>query len=176
MSPFRFSPIKSEIELRQALEYLHAACFALAKKACGRYLPIAGNIGVFCHYDDEFSFLTDLRERLTDSADNWNQKYYRLLKPLAIPAQGDLPAATYTYLYIRRPDPQAPEVGDIDFVATPAEHRKLKELAEAGEKADGVGLLYRPDLDMIRLSQPGIDALPYITTKTILESMGKSWV
>ncbi|MFA5155050.1 MAG: hypothetical protein WC453_01305 [Patescibacteria group bacterium] len=171
MSDFRFSPIKSEAELRKAIEYTHIACFQLCQLALGRYLPVAGNIGIFCHDDDEFIFLTALREKLTDRNDNWNQKYFRLHESITIPARGDLPETTYTYLYIRRPDPKSPQIGDVDFVIDSEEHRRLQSLAELGERMNGIDLLYRPDLDMIRLSRPDIDALPYLTTKTMAENV-----
>jgi hypothetical protein len=81
MKLYRFSPIESEEMLREAIEHIHVASFNLCQKSFGENLMVAGNIGIFCHYDDEYSFLTTLREKLTQDSDNWNQKYYKLHNP-----------------------------------------------------------------------------------------------
>ena len=161
---FRFSPIKSKEELLAAIQYLHIECAKLCKQAFGRYLPVAGNIGVFSHFDDEFRFLTGVRQELTDVKGNWNAKYYRLHEPIMIEANGGIPQATYTYLYTRRPDADKPEVGDIDFVIATEEFSTLKAAAsQADSEINGVQVSYRPDLNMVCLSHPDSDVLPYIT-------------
>ena len=124
MRPYRFSPIKSKEELYEAIKHTHFACFELCRMAFGKYLPISGNIGIFCHYDNEYTFLTKLREELTKSSDNWNQKYFRLHEPIVVPSKDAVPKTVYTYLYIRRPDQTHPEVGDVDFVMKREEHQK----------------------------------------------------
>jgi hypothetical protein len=164
MKLYRFSPIKNKEQLMEAITYTHFACFELCKKVFGVYLPASGNIGIFCHYDDEYEFLTKLREELTDRNDNWNQKYFRLHKPITIPQKNDIPETTYTYLYIRKPDKEKPEVGDVDVVLKKEKFSKLKDTSVSGNKINDVDILYRPDLDMLRLSNPDSDVLPYITT------------
>ncbi len=62
MKLYRFSPIKNQAKLEEAIQHIHFACFQLCKQALGRYLPVAGNVGVFCHYDDEYAYLTELRK------------------------------------------------------------------------------------------------------------------
>lgn len=168
---FRFSPIKSKEELLKAIEYTHFTCFELCKKVFGKYLPVSGNIGIFSHFDNEFIFLTKLREELTDKEDNWNQKYFCLYKPIRFPAKGDTPEATYTYLYTRRPDPEKAQVGDVDLVIEKDRFIELKSQSLEGKEVNGVELFYRPDLDMIRLSRPDVDVLPYATTKYMYENV-----
>lgn len=170
MKPYTFSPIENKEELFEAIHYTHLKCFELCKKNFGRYLPAAGNIGIFCHYDDEYAFLTKLREELTDKSDNWNQKYYRLHAPIEISAQGEVPGAVYTYLYIRKPD-QHSEVGDADFVLNDKEYYELKNALQQGAKMQGVKILDRPDLDLIQLFDPQSDVLAFIGTKNIDESV-----
>jgi len=170
MKPFRFSPIKSQSELAKAIEYIHFACFQLCHQALGKYLPVAGNVGVFCHYDDEYRFLTKLREELTEKSDNWNEKYYRLHEPISIPAQGDIRETKYTYLYIRRPD-QHTEVGDVDFVLNKKEYNELKGSLSQGTEIKGLKKLDRPDLDLIKVFDPDIDALSFIGTKDMVENV-----
>lgn len=162
---YRFSPIKNKEELLKVIEHLHVSCNKICKQAFGEYLPVAGNIGIFCHYEDEFVFLTKLREELTDRNDNWNQKYYKLLEPIKISQKNEIPEAIYTYLYIRRPDETKPQVGDIDFVMGKNLFDKLKKI----NKMNNVEVFYRPDLDMFRLSTRDTDVLPYITTTFMTE-------
>ena len=104
MMQFRFSPIKDKAQLFKAIEYIHFESYRLCKQNLGYFLPVAGNVGVFCHYEDEFDRLTKIRKELTDLNDNWNQKYFRLYKPIIISAKNGVPETTYTYLYIRKPD------------------------------------------------------------------------
>ncbi|MDD4900744.1 MAG: hypothetical protein PHS62_01360 [Patescibacteria group bacterium] len=171
MKSYRFSPIENKDQLLGVIKYTHSRCFELCKEIYGRYLPVAGNIGIFCHYEDEYKFLTKLRQELTEESDNWNKKYYRLYEPIIIPAQGDLPGATYTYFYVRKPD-QHKEAGDIDFVLNTSEFDKLKKFLLGGEQKKGVEIFDRPGLDLIRLSDPSIDVLAFIGTKNMAENVG----
>jgi len=155
--------IESEEQLLETIQHIHFTCFELCKKALGKHLPVAGNVGVFCHHQDEFEFLTKIRENLTDEKDNWNKKYYRLHAPIIIPKNGEAPEATYTHLYIRKPDNERSEAGDIDFVLKGEEFKKVINLAVSGQKINEVEISYRSDLNMVWLSSSGSDALPFIT-------------
>jgi len=173
MKLYRLSPIKSEEQLLEAIKHIHFACFELCKKVFGKYLPVAGNMGLFCHYDDEYKFLTKLREELTQQSDNFNQKYFRLRNPIIIPTHEDVPETIYTYLYIRRPDQYRAQVGDIDFVLDDEKYTELKKSLQNGSQIiNGTKIFDRPNLDMIELSDPDIDALGYIGTNTMAEKIG----
>ncbi len=165
MQLYRFSPIQSSEELFKAIEYIHFACFALCKQSFGRYLPIAGNVGVFCHYDDEFELLINIRIKLTKPSNNPNQKYFELYKPIIIKAKGDVPKTIYTHLYIRKPDPYRYHVGDIDFYLEQDKYNTLKKNLLLGKKLEGARVFERVDLDMIELYNPDIDVLAYVSTK-----------
>ncbi len=171
MKLYRFSPIETKEQLLEAIKHTHFACFLLCKKVFSKYLLVAGNIGVFCHYDDEYKFLTKLREELTEISDNLNQKYFRLHTPIIVPAKDDVPETTYTYLYIRRPDQYRAQAGDVDFVADNEKYIELKESLLKGAKINGAKVFDRPDLDMIELSDPDIDALAYVSTKAMTEKV-----
>jgi|SRR3989344_1735099 len=163
MRPFRFSPIKNEKELLKAITYVHFSCLKLCKQILGKYLPNAGNIGIFCHYEDEYKYLTKVREKLTILSDSiYNNKYYRLHKPIVIPAKGDIPETIYTYLYIRRPDITHPDVGDVDFYLEPRQYKKLKDSIIMGKKITGAVIFDRPDLDFIKLFNPKIDVSSFV--------------
>lgn len=133
-------------------------------------MPVAGNIGIFCHYEDEYKLLTKLREELTEESDNWNNKYYRLHEPILINGAGDIPDTIYTYLYIRQPD-QHEEVGDVDFVLNETEYNELKKSLSGGKEIKGAKIFGRPDLDLIRLSDSDIDTLSFIGMKNMAENV-----
>ncbi len=170
MKDYRFSPIKSIEELHEAIEYVHAKCFELCKNNFGSYLPVAGNIGIFCHFEDEYESLTRLREGLADESDNWNQKYYRLHEPITVQAKDDIPGATYTYLYIRKPDEHC-EVGDIDFVLDSKKYDKLKGDLSSSLSTKGMEILDRVDLDLIKLFDPCVDVLAFIGKRDMVENV-----
>ena len=143
MKLYRFSHIKSQKELMEAVNYLHQACHQLCFNTFGRYLPVSGNIGVFSHYEQEFEFLISVRDQLTRPDINYNQKYFQLKQPISIPAQHKIPAATYELLYIRQPDPYRAQVGDIDFVLPPAEHEAFKKTLETNKFRRGARIFHR---------------------------------
>lgn len=171
MKLYRFSPMKSLKELLEAVEYVHFACYELCNNAFGVYLPNAGNMGIFCHYQEEYEQLLELRKTLTESSDNPNQKYFRLLEPITFAAKGGVPETTYTYLYIRKPDPYRHHVGDVDFYLEKLEYDKLKADIVAGKDIPGARLFPRQDLDMVELYSPDIDALAYVSTNTMTEKV-----
>ncbi|MFA7286576.1 MAG: hypothetical protein WC052_02885 [Patescibacteria group bacterium] len=150
--------------------YTHFKCFELCKNNFGRYLSVAGNIGIFCHFENEYEFLTKLRKELTEESNNWNQKYYRLLEPIFIPTNGDIPETVYTYLYIRKPDEHT-EVGDVDFILGVEEFNELKNSLQSGKEMKGIRLFSRPDLDLIRLFDASTDVLAFIGKKNMAENI-----
>ena len=154
MKLYKFSPIKSKRVLFETIKHIHFQCYKLCKQSFGEYLPNAGNVGVFCHYDDEYQFLSKVRKRLTEASDNLNQKYFRLHKPFVIPTKEHVPETTYTYLYIRRPDPYRHHMGDVDFYLEPEKYKEIKQSVSAGKKMKGARVFERPD--MIELYDPGI--------------------
>lgn len=171
MKLYRFSPIKNQDELFEAIKHIHFDCYKLCKQSFGKYLPNAGNVGVFCHYDDEFENLVELRQQITKPSDNPEQKYFELLKPITIKAKEDVPETTYTHLYIRRPDPYRHHVGDIDFYMEPKEYKELKASLQEGKEVKGARIFPRNDLDMIELYDPDIDVLAYVSTSTMTEKV-----
>jgi len=171
MKLYRFSPIKSKEELLKAIRHTHFACYELCMQSFGKYYPNAGNIGIFCHYDDEFEFLKNLRKEMTEPSDNPDQKYFKLLEPIIIPAKNGVPKTTYTHLYIRRPDPYRAQVGDVDFYMEPEEYAKLKQSLLDGKVIKGARIFPRQDLDMIELVDPDIDACGYVSTNTMTQKV-----
>lgn len=171
MQLYRFSPIESKEGLQEAIKHTHFECFKLCKQSFGKYLPVAGNIGIFCHNENEYAFLTNLRKELTESSDNINQKYFRLHEPITIPAENDIPETIYTHLYIRKPDPYRAQVGDVDFVLDETKYTELKNSLLTGTLVKGARVFERPDLDMVELYDFGVDALGYVSPREMTEKV-----
>ena len=169
MKLYRFSPIENKEQLLQAAGHVHFSAHELCKNSFGKYLQNAGNLGIFCHYEDEYKKLIELRKEITEESDNFNQKYFRLHEPIIIPAKGDVPETTYTYLYIRQPDPYRHHVGDIDFYLSDEEYGELKQKFEMGNGPSGARLFNSPTLDMVELHNPDIDVLAYVSTHKMTE-------
>ncbi|MBU4380636.1 hypothetical protein L6255_03885 [Candidatus Parcubacteria bacterium] len=165
MKAYRFSPIKSKEELFEAINHIHFECNKLCKQSFGKYLPNAGNMGIFCHYDNEYEFLINIRKDLTEPSNSPNQKYFTLYEPVVIPAKNDVPETTYKYLYIRKPDPYRHHVGDLDFYLEPEKYKELKQSMIGGRMIKGARVFDRQDLDMIELYDPDVDVLGYVSTE-----------
>lgn len=165
MTFYRFSPIQNESELQVAIRYVTYQCYALCKKSFGHYFSPAGNLGIFCHDENEYERLTKIRRQLTDESDNILQKYYKLYTPIIVPAKNDIPQTVITYLYIRKPDDNHPQVGDLDFLLPKNEYDDLKKQLLEGKKFGFARIFPRGDLDMIEILDPKVDAAAYIRTK-----------
>jgi len=173
MKLYRFSPIQNRDELLEAIKYVHFACYELCNQSFGKYLPNAGNMGVFCHYDDEYARLVDVRNQIAKPSDDPNQKYFELYEPIVITAQDDVPETTYTHLYIRKPDIYRAQVGDVDFYLEQSEYDALKSDLANGKEISGARIFPRNDLDMIELYNPDVDALGYVSTNSMSQKVRK---
>jgi len=159
------------MQLQNLIQKIHEDCFVLCTQALGKYLPVAGNIGIFCQSENDFDIYTKIKEEITYPSDNPNQKYFELKIPIIIRSSGDVPEATYTHLYIRKPHINSPEAGDIDFVLPVSEYLQLKRRITNGEKIEGASIYDRPGWDNIEIRNPEIDALAYISTQEMAEKV-----
>lgn len=144
---------------------MHFATHELCVKSYGEYLPVRATMVIFCHYDSEYKYLCKLADSMTNQADSFNAKYYRLKEPITIDSEGDTPAATYNYLYIRKPDPWRAQVGDIDFVLRPENRYAQLKKTLVKKETQNMRIFPRDDLDLIELHDPDIDVLAYIASK-----------
>ncbi len=167
MRLYRFSPINTEEELVNVLTYIHFACHKLCKQTLGYHLSTIGNIGVFCHYEEEYDQLIKLRKQLTQESESIDSKYFRLHKPYVIRAEDSIPETTYTHLYIRKPDPYRHHVGDLDFFLEDEKYQPLKASIHSGRKITGARIFNRTDIDMLELYDPDVDTLAYVRTRQI---------
>ncbi len=165
MPTFPMSPILHEDQLHHALAHIHKACHTLCFQTLHTYLPVAGNIGIFSHSEEEYEALTTIQANLTDSLDAVYGKYYRLHSPISIQINGEIPSAIYTHLYIRKPDPNKPQIGDLDFYLESKAYAELKQYVLGGTVLGARILPNRPELDLIELYDPKLDALGYVGDK-----------
>ncbi len=173
MKLYRFSPIQSLDALLEAITHIHFASYRLCQQSFGRHLPNAGNMGVFCHYDDEYAQLVEVRKQLAKPSDDPNQKYFELYEPIVISARDDVPETIYTHIYIRKPDIYRAQVGDVDFYLEQAAYDELKRSLSDGEEMKGARIFPRNDLDMIELFDPDVDVLAYVSTNTMSQKARK---
>ena len=171
MKLYRFSPIKNKAQLLEVIKHIHFACFELCKQSFNKYLPVAGNVGVFCHYNDEYELLTKIGKELTEPSDNPNKKYFALHKPIVISSKDDVSETIYTNLYIRKPDPYRAQVGDIDFILEEPDYSELKQSLLNGKEIKGLRVFEGPDLDMVELYDPDNDALGYVSPRDMTEKV-----
>jgi hypothetical protein len=82
MQLYRYSPIQNLEILLKAGRHIHEECHKLCMNSFGRYLDNSGNLGIFCHYEDEYNLLIEIRKSLTEPSDNPNQKYFKLHNPI----------------------------------------------------------------------------------------------
>lgn len=150
---------------------MHTACHTLCYQTFGRYLPVSGNVGIFTHYEEEYDYLLSVRDNLVEPGINYKQKYFKLKNPITIDVQNDVPAATYSLLYIRQPDPYRAQVGDIDFVLSQPEHESFASALALDKFHSGARLFHRPEENMIELYNPDIDALAYILDSPLLSKI-----
>jgi hypothetical protein len=165
MKLYRFSPINSKEELKKAINHIHQKAYKLCKISFWEYLENSWNMWIFCHYDEEFTFLKKIREELTLPSNNLNQKYFELYNPIIIPKKGNIPETIYTHLYIRKPDPYRHHVWDIDFYLSPEKYEDIKKYLLEWNEIKNARVFDRQDLDMIELYNPDIDVLAYLSTE-----------
>lgn len=155
------------MEILDYIKPIHIDCHKLCILILNTYLPVAGNIGIFTHSEEEYKQLTEISKELTKPTNNPNQKYFELHKPITIGEENNTPEATYTHLYIRKPDytDYGKYKGDVDFILSTEEYEKLKLSVLKGDYANGATLYDRPGWDTVQLVSKEIASVAYISTK-----------
>ena len=152
---YRFSPIKNEQELYKAIKYVAEQTTALSKQITGQEYPIE-YLTIFSHFDDEFSNLRKIVERLGEIIDANNGYAVKLEKPI------QLKNNELHRVRIRKPDPERPQVGCNDFTVSDYEAFKQSYLQE---RPNNLRLIERPEYDMIEFFDPNFDVLAYVVSK-----------
>jgi len=151
---YRFSPIETKEKLIEAARYIVSQTSALAQKAVGISFPIT-SLTIFSHSQDEFENLIKIQNELGDFYNENNGPRVALREPI-IAAENRI-----TYLRIRKPDPERPQVGCNDF-DTDYESFKNQYLAA---HPNNLRLIKRPDYEMIEFFDPDFDVLAYVVSR-----------
>lgn len=157
----------------QRIVDIHKDGYDLCMKHIGQVLNNSGNMGIFCQNDTEYESFLNLSNALTFPSNNPMQKYYELRKPIIIPAYKNVPAISYNYLYIRKPDstPYGKFTGDIDFYLDSKEYDSMVSNVKAN-KIIGATLYEQAGVGtMIELASSDFKAVTYISTLDMCESI-----
>jgi hypothetical protein len=100
---------------------------------------------------------------------DYNGKYLTLKRPITFPERGDVPAATYEYLYVRHVDPYQSQVSDVDFVMSEEDFERYKSMLDIAEFSHGMRLFGRPEENMIELWLPDRDMLYYVAENRMVD-------
>ena len=152
---YRFSPIKIQDALLEAVQYVALKTTELGKSIVGVEYTI-GYLTIFTHYPDEFNELREIAAALGEIKDANNGFMISLEAPI------QLPNNELTKLRIRKPDPYRAHVGCNDFVIPQYEAFKNEFL---GAKPSNLRLIERPDYEMIEFFDPDFDVLAYVVNK-----------
>ncbi len=159
-SQYRFSPIKTEKTLFEAIEYTYEETSRLLQEfsiSSGQLESIT----IFSHYPDEYSYLSDLLAGLGKSGDG--SKYIHLKAPLKLSNGQEL-----GLLRVRQPDPYRYQVGCCDFTA---DFEKVKSLTQTFP--NNIRLIERPDVVLIEISHPDYDVLAYVEKPLLAKTDAK---
>ena len=154
MKLYRFSPIQTETQLRDAATYIAEQITALCHKIIGEKLPIT-YLTICAHYEHEYQQLLTLLPELGEVQTANNGVRVTLRRPIAFEQQ------TIVDLRIRKPDPYRMQVGCGDFAARDYHAFKQTQLAQ---HPDSLRIIQRPAYEMIEFFDPDFDVLAYVVS------------
>lgn len=155
MRLYRFSPIKDEKRLREAVVYVAEKTSELARKIIGKSLPIS-SLTIFAHYPDEFEKLSKIVKTLGNFFNENNGPRVALHDPIKVGKN------TITHLRIRKPDPYRMQVGCNDFDISDYDTFKNEYLSKY---PNHLRLIKREGYEMIEFFHPDFDVLAYAVSR-----------
>ena len=157
-------------QLYEKVRYIYRQCSLLVRESLGAVPPTAGNVAIFCQSEDEYVAFSEIAAQLVKPSDNPNQKYFQLIEPIVIDDTEELPGTTLSWLYIRKPSPDSPESGDVDYTMSETDYVQLKEQVNEG-KIKNASIYVRPGWDMVEFRNSAYDGLPYAGTLEMQEKV-----
>ncbi len=146
---YRFSPIESEDQFFEALEYIVSAADQLAQEVLGESLPI-NTVKVFAHYYDEYKYLLDLVSRMGNRSQLSSETSYY------VEIDKEISRQAIQYLGVRIVDPYRLHVGCADY-----EIQNYHDLKDAFLKK-GSYVRSIENGEMLELWHPDTDVLGYV--------------
>jgi len=159
MQLYRFSPIRDEKQLREAIIYVAEKTSELSKKTIGKVLPIK-SLTIFSHYPDEFEKLSEMAKTIGDFVNENNGPRVALREPIKVGEN------TIIHLRIRKPDPYRMQVGCNDFEVEDYNTFKNEYLSKY---PNNLRLIERKDYEMIEFLDPDFDVLAYVVSRQLYE-------
>ncbi len=155
MQFYRFSPIKDEKQLCEAVAYIADKTSDLAKESIGKTLPIS-SLTIFTHYPDEFEKLSGIVNTLGNFVNENNGPRVALHEPIKVGEN------TIIHLRVRKPDPYRMQVGCNDFDISDYAAFKNEYLPK---HSNNLRLIVRENYEMIEFFDPDYDVLAYVVSK-----------
>ena len=143
--------IENQEELIERAKSISKETTQMAQKVLGTTFPIK-SLTVFSHYQSEFESLTNLLSQMGEPHNYNNGPRVKLFNPIEVNGNH------ITYLRIRKPDLERPQIGCNDFEVEYAIFKK-KYLAK---HSNSLTLIKRPEYEMIELKEPNFNALAYV--------------
>lgn len=155
MQLYRFSPIRTLDQIKQALRYVSSEGTKLGERAVGEQLSI-DYLTLFAHYDGEYrGLVSQLKELGKDEPANHGIRI-ALHQPMIIETQ------SIALIKVRQPDPYRTQVGCCDFKVPDYQSFKNKYLFQAQAN---LRLIERPGYEMIEFFDPDFDVFAYVVSK-----------
>lgn len=145
--------IQNQKELIVVVRYIVSETSKMAQKIIGKSFPIK-SLTVFSHSQSEFGLLTEILEKIGKSYNYNNGPRVELYEPIKIGENH------ITYLRIRKPDLERPQIGCNDFETDYEVFRK----EYLSQHSKNLILIERPDYEMIELRDEEFDVLAYVVS------------
>jgi len=153
MNLYKFSPIKSEIELQQAISYVYEQAALLSEKVVSQKL-LSSYVTIFAHYETEYVKLINITNGWGQSSVVENGIKTTLNSPITIGEN------SIEELRIRQPDPYRMQVGCCDFTVN--NYQSFKASYLPGNK--NLRVVTRAAFEMIEFFDPNFDVLAYVSS------------
>jgi hypothetical protein len=164
MKLYRFSPIKDQEQLLEAIEYVASKATKLMFNLRGE-IRTTSSLTIFSHYQDEYRILRDIMAGLGERESANNGERFVLKTPIQVHAMnldvnGEVQKVTQTIkeVRIRLPDPYRMQVGCCDIDTTEVDFWYIEHTGSLGNFTK---VIDRPDFRMIEYSNPDYDVLVY---------------
>jgi hypothetical protein len=144
MKLYRFSPIQTIDQIKEATRYVAERTSQLSDVVIGVKLPII-YLTLFTHYDDEYDQLIKHIANLGETSVASNGIRVKLKEPIAVEEQ------KITDLRIRKPDPYRTQVGCCDFKTNDYVYFKDKYLSKYSQN---LRVIERSEYEMVEFFHP----------------------
>ncbi|MDD5031866.1 MAG: hypothetical protein PHR36_02350 [Patescibacteria group bacterium] len=146
-------PIRNQKELIEAVKYIASETSKMAQKIVGKRFPI-NSLTVFAQSQPKFDLLIEILAKIGKPYNYNNGPRVELYEQIKVGENN------ITYLRIRKPDPERPQIGCNDF-ETDYEIFKREYLLK---EANNLSLIKRPEYEMIELHDKEFDVLAYVVS------------